>query len=107
MQKAQRIVGSELTFIGFDEFDIESYKNCDTAFKKAIGRMRGSEECEIYIVSSPEGYHYLYKIFVEDDNEDRFFVRGKTTDNTYLPKNYIKLFSFNFFLYILFNNLFI
>ncbi len=58
--------------------------------------MRGSEECEIYIVSSPEGYHYLYKIFVEDDNEDRFFVRGKTTDNTYLPKNYIKLLESNY-----------
>tara|TARA_Y100001951_G_C11284961_1_gene268027 strand:- start:512 stop:1783 length:1272 start_codon:yes stop_codon:yes gene_type:complete len=96
LQKAQRIVGSELTFIGFDEFDIESYKNCDVAFKKAIGRMRGSENCEIYIVSSPEGYHYLYKIFVEEDNEDRFYVRGKTTDNKYLPKNYIKLLESNY-----------
>lgn len=34
LQKAQRIVGSELTYILFDEFDIESWKNCDIAFKK-------------------------------------------------------------------------
>ena len=27
LQKAQRIVGSELTYILFDEFDIESWKN--------------------------------------------------------------------------------
>jgi len=96
LQKAQRIIGAELTYIGFDEFDVESYKNCDTAFKKAIGRMRGSENCEIYIVTSPEGYHYTWKIFVDDDNDDRFFVRGKTTDNTYLPDSYVKLLEANY-----------
>ena len=96
LQKPQRIIGAELTFIGFDEFDVESWKNCDIAFKKAIGRMRGSENCEIYIVSSPEGYHYCHKIFVTDANEDRHLVRGKTTDNTYLPKSYVKLLESNY-----------
>ncbi len=91
LQKPQRIIGAELTFIGFDEFDVESYKNCDIAFKKAIGRMRGSNDCEIYIVSTPEGFHYCYKIFVEDKNDDRFLVHGKTTDNTTLPVGYINL----------------
>ena len=96
LQKPQRIIGAELTFIGFDEFDVESWKNCDIAFKKSIGRMRGSDNCEIYIVTSPEGFHYTHKIFVTDDNEDRFLVRGKTTDNTYLPDNYIKLLESNY-----------
>ena len=35
LQKPQRIVGAELTYIGFDEFDVESWKNCDIAFKKS------------------------------------------------------------------------
>ena len=91
LQKPQRIIGAELTYIGFDEFDVESYKNCDIAFKKAIGRMRGAEDCEIYIVSTPEGYHYCHKIFVEDAGDDRFMVHGKTKDNKYLPDSYIKL----------------
>ena len=91
LQTPQRIIGAELTYIGFDEFDVESWKNCDIAFKKAVGRMRGAENTEIYIVTSPEGYGYTYKIFVEDDNEDRFIVHGKTTDNTYLPSRYIDL----------------
>ena len=91
LQKPQRIIGAELTYIGFDEFDIESYKNCDIAFKKAIGRMRGSDNCEIYIVSTPEGYHYCHKIFVEDAGDDRLLVHGKTMDNKYLPESYIKL----------------
>jgi len=96
LQKPQRIIGAELTFIGFDEFDVESWKNCDMAFKKSIGRMRGSENCEIYIVTSPEGFHYTHKIFVTDDNDDRLLVRGKTTDNTYLPEAYIKLLESNY-----------
>ena len=91
LQKPQRIVGAELTYIGYDEFDIESWKNCDMAFKKSIGRMRGSEETEIYIVTSPEGFHYTHKIFVEDANDDRFIVHGKTTDNKALPEAYIRL----------------
>ena len=96
LQKPQRIIGAELTFIGFDEFDVESWKNCDIAFKKAIGRMRGSDNCEIYIVTSPEGFHYTHKIFVTDNNDDRLLVRGKTTDNTYLPKQYVKLLESNY-----------
>ena len=96
LQKPQRIIGAELNYIGFDEFDVESYKNCDIAFKKAIGRMRGAEDCELFIVSTPEGYHYCHKIFVEDDNDDRLLIHGKTKDNKYLPKNYIKLLESNY-----------
>ena len=91
LQKPQRIIGASLNYIGFDEFDIESWKNCDLAFKKAIGRMRNSEDAEIYIVTSPEGFHYTHKIFVEDANDDRYLVHGKTTDNVALPQSYIKL----------------
>ena len=91
LQAPQRIIGASLNYIGFDEFDVESWKNCDVAFKKAIGRMRGSEDTEIYIVTSPEGFHYTHKIFVEDDNDDRFLVHGKTTDNKALPESYIRL----------------
>ena len=96
LQKPQRIIGSELNYIGFDEFDVESYKNCDMAFKKAIGRMRGANDCEIFIVSTPEGYHYCHKIFVEDANDDRFLVHGRTKDNIYLPSQYIDLLEQNY-----------
>ena len=91
LQKPQRIIGAELTYIGFDEFDVESYKNCDMAFKKSIGRMRGSDNCQIFIVSTPEGYHYCHKIFVEDASDDRVLIHGKTTDNKFLPDSYLEL----------------
>ena len=96
LQKPQRIVGAELTYIGFDEFDVESWKNCDIAFKKAIGRMRGADDCEIAIVSSPEGFHYCHYIFCEQGNDDRHLIHGKTTDNPYLPDSYISLLESNY-----------
>ena len=96
LQKAQRIVGSELTYILFDEFDIESWKNCDIAFKKAIGRMRGSENCEIAIVTSPEGFHYTHHIFCDQDNDNKELIHGKTTDNPYLPEAYVSLLEANY-----------
>ena len=96
LQKPQRIVGAELTFIGFDEMDIESWKNCDIAYKKAIGRMRGSEDCEIFIVSSPEGFKYTHHVAVEKANENTHLIHGKTTDNPHLPDSYIKLLEANY-----------
>ena len=96
LQKAQRIVGSELTYILFDEFDIESWKNCDIAFKKAIGRMRGSENCQIAIVTTPEGFHYTHHIFCEEDNDNKELIHGKTTDNPYLPDAYVELLEANY-----------
>ena len=96
LQRPQRIIGAELTYIGFDEFDVESWKNCDIAFKKSLGRMRSSDSPEIYIVTSPEGFKYAHKIFVTDANDDRFVVHGKTTDNTYLPEKYISLLESNY-----------
>ena len=96
LQKPQRIVGAELTYIAFDEFDVESWKNCDIAFKKAIGRMRGSDNCEIFIVTSPEGYHYTHHQFVENMNDSKELIHGKTTDNPYLPDSYINLLEANY-----------
>ena len=91
LQKPARIVGSELTWAGFDEFDVESWKNCHTAFMKTVGRMRGCDNWQMFFVSTPEGTHYLYKVFVQD-NEDkvRKLFRAKTSDNPYNPEGYVE-----------------
>ena len=96
LQKPQRIVGAELTYIGFDEFDVESWKNCDIAYKKAIGRMRGSDNCEVYIVTTPEGFKYTHHAFVEQASDKKALIHGKTTDNLYLPESYIDLLEDNY-----------
>ncbi|RKZ98974.1 MAG: hypothetical protein DRQ46_00425 [Gammaproteobacteria bacterium] len=90
LQTPHRMVGAELTFLGFDEFDIGSYKNCDIAYKKGVGRLRGSNKTKMYFVTTPEGYHYIHKLFVEDNEEgERHLIKAKSTDNPYLPADYI------------------
>ena len=96
MVKPDKIVGVSLSYCGFDEFDVSSYKYCETAFNKALGRMRDSDNCEIYICTTPEGYKYTYTLFVEQENENKFLVRGKTQDNIYLPSSYLNLLEDNY-----------
>ena len=96
MVKPQSIVGVSLSYCGFDEFDINSEKYCEVAFNKAVGRMRDCENPEIYICTTPEGMKYTYTLMVEKDDDNKFLVRGKTTDNVYLPKTYLKLLEDNY-----------
>ena len=86
----QRIVGASYTYCGIDELDIESYKNCDIAVNKALGRLRGCDDAEMFITTTPEGYHFTYDFMVQDHNTSKYLVHGKTTDNHYLPESYIQ-----------------
>ena len=88
--QAHKIVGNSYTYCGVDEIDIESFKNADIAISKALGRLRGCEDAELYITSTPEGYHFLYNYMVEKDSPSKYLVHGKTTDNPHLPKSYIQ-----------------
>jgi hypothetical protein len=91
LQTPKRIVGSELTWAGFDEFDVESWKNCHTAFMKTIGRMRGCDNWQMFFVSTPEGTHYLHKVFVDDNkNKDRVLFKARTQDNPHNPEGYVE-----------------
>ena len=96
LQKPQRMVGSELTFCGFDEFDVESVKNCKMAYEKAIGRMRGAEKTVLYFVTTPEGFKTTYEIFVENATDEKKLIKAKTSDNPYLPEHYIQQLKANY-----------
>lgn len=89
LQKPQRIIGSNLTFVGIDEFDVESDKNCEIAYTKAIARLRGCDNPVLYIVTTPEGFKKTYEIFAENPSESKELIQAKTTDNPYLPDSYI------------------
>ena len=86
----QRIVGSSYTYCGIDELDIETRAYAKLSVQKALGRLRGCEDAELFITSTPEGYSYLWELFVEQSSPDKLLVHGKTTDNHYLPKSYIQ-----------------
>ena len=96
MVKPDKIVGVSLSYVGFDEFDISSHRYCEIAFNKAIGRMRDCENPEIYITTTPEGFRFSYDLFVTKKDENKFYVRGSTKDNVYLPKGYVDLLEQNY-----------
>tara|TARA_Y100001938_G_scaffold126577_1_gene178655 strand:- start:1015 stop:2286 length:1272 start_codon:yes stop_codon:yes gene_type:complete len=86
----QRIVGASYTYCGIDELDIETFKIAETTVQKALGRLRGCEDAELYITTTPEGFGYTWHLMVEEYNDDKLLVHGKTTDNKYLPESYIQ-----------------
>ncbi len=96
LEKPERMIGSNLTFCGIDEFDTGREVKAMAAYKKVLGRLRGNEKAVLYIVTTPEGFGATYKIFVEEasvleDEIQKTIFHAKTTDNPSLPKKYITL----------------
>lgn len=90
MQKAERIVGEEYTYGGVDELDVESTSIAKLTVEKILGRLRGNEKVIFYAVTTPEGYKFAYKFFVEEYDDTKKLIRAKSTDNPYLSKAYIR-----------------
>ena len=88
--QSHKIVGSSYTYCGVDEIDIEAFNHAERSINKALGRLRGCEDAELYITTTPEGYHFVYNYMVEKASPSKFLVHGKTTDNPYLPKSYVQ-----------------
>ena len=58
--------------------------------------MRASDNCEIAIVTTPEGFHYSHYTFCEQENDNKELIHGKTTDNPFLPDAYVDLLESNY-----------
>ena len=88
--QAHKIVGSNYTFCYIDEIDVESKKNAELAVNKALGRLRGCEEAELFMTTTPEGFKFAHDFLVNKSSPNKYLVHGKTEDNPYLPKSYIE-----------------
>ena len=91
LERPERMIGSNLTWVMFDEFDTGREKNAMEAYKKAIARLRGNSKACLFMGTTPEGFKATYKIFVEQANKDKMIFHAKTTDNPHLPQSYIDL----------------
>lgn len=91
LEQPGRMVGANLTFVGIDEFDTVKMTKALECYKKAIGRLRGNSNPQLYIVTTPEGFKATYNIFVENKKDSQKIIHAKTTDNHYLPDSYIEL----------------
>lgn len=97
MDKAETIVGYEVGYSCIDEADILPKKKMSDVFKKIAARNRkplpdGKKNC-IDMVSTPEGFKFLYQFFVKDKKPNRYLIKAKTKDNPFLPEDYIETLS--------------
>ena len=88
--QASKIVGSNYTFCYIDEIDVESKRNAELAVNKALGRLRGCEDAELFMTTTPEGFKFTHDFLVNKASPNKVLIHGRTEDNPYLPKSYIR-----------------
>jgi phage terminase large subunit len=87
------IVGYETFYSVIDEIDTLSKTKAAAVFKKILGRNRKKNKKgktgAIDLVSTPEGFNFLYNFAVKEANENKYLIKAKTIDNPFLPDDYI------------------
>ena len=89
MEGYERLIGINAAWVVMDEFDTAKPDLAYNAYIKLLGRIRVGKVRQMVIVSTPEGYRAMYRIFVEEDGVGKRLIRAKTTDNYHLPQDYI------------------
>lgn len=90
MENVERLVGVNAAWVICDEFDTTKAEISYKAFNKLLGRLRAGNVRQFVITTTPEGYRSTHRIFVEEANENKRLIKAKTTDNKYLPIDFIE-----------------
>ena len=90
MENWGRIIGLNASFIACDEIDTSKIEIARRAVEKFLGRLRAGNRRQLGLFSTPEGFGILYSMFIEEaDKPDRILFKGKTSDNPYLPPDFL------------------
>ena len=94
MDNPDLIVAYEVGYSLIDEADVMPTKKMEDAFKNIVARNRKSlpnndKNC-LDFVSTPEGFGFLYEFFIKKPHPNKSIIKAKTTDNPFLPKEYIE-----------------
>lgn len=90
MESYERLVGVNAAWVILDEFDTAKAELAYNAYIKLLGRIRAGNVRQMVIVSTPEGYGAMYRIFITEAGDNKRLIRAKTTDNKHLPADYIE-----------------
>jgi len=89
-----KIVGYEVGYSLIDEADILEKAKMWEAFRKVVGRNRvklpDGKPNSVDLVSTPEGFRFMYEFFMKSDSKNRVLIKAKTSDNPFLPESYIE-----------------
>lgn len=94
MTKPETIVGYETFYAIIDEIDILPKSKAKAVFNKIIARNRqiddNGQKNSIDLVSTPEGFNFLYNFAVKEKTDEKLLIKAKTNDNPFLPDDYIQ-----------------
>lgn len=97
MSDPKKIVGYETFYSVVDEIDTLAQLKALAVFKKIIARNRKKnhkgKSGAIDLVSTPEGFNFLYNFAVKEASTEKFLIKAKTNDNPFLPDDYISTLS--------------
>lgn len=91
-----RIRGQNLSFACIDEVDTSPTEVAQKASEMVLARLRGGTHPQLAVASTPEGYRWMYRTFIESDASDRRLIKAKTTDNPHLPAGFVESLYANF-----------
>lgn len=93
MTKPETIVGFSVLDVFLDELDVIPQAQAEVVVDKFIGRMRqkvDKKKNQMYLISSPEGFKYMYQNFEKEPLQDSTLIRMSTYSNAAnLPDDYI------------------
>lgn len=90
MENVDRLIGINAAWIICDEFDTTKAELAYKAFNKLLGRLRSGNVRQFVITTTPEGFRAAYRIFVTEKDDSKKLIHAKTTDNKYLPLDFIE-----------------
>ena len=85
-----RVRGQNISFVLWDECDTSPADTAQKAGEMFLARMRTGQVNQLAIASTPEGFRYCYRTFVEQAAEDKRLIKVKTRDNPHLPDGFIE-----------------
>ncbi len=86
----ERLIGVNASAVLMDEFDTSKPSIAYEAFIKLLGRLRAGTVRQMILVSTPEGFGAMHRIFVEEKAQHKaHLIHAKTTDNFFLPQDFI------------------
>ncbi len=82
----RRWAGLNLAGFGIDE---AALLKDDKAWKMGLSRLRDGNNLTGFITTTPEGFNFVYDLWKDKPKSGYELVQGKTTDNKYLPQDFI------------------
>ena len=86
----QRVRGQNISFVLWDESDTSPVETAQKAGEMFLARMRTGKVNQLALASTPEGFRYCYRQFVEQDGPDKRLIRVRSMDNPHLPEDFVE-----------------